>query len=31
VESLDLAYPVVDAAVRSEFAECRKWLLGEKP
>ena len=31
MESLDLAYPAVDAAVRAEFAACRKWLIEEKP
>jgi PPK2 family polyphosphate:nucleotide phosphotransferase len=31
MESLDLAYPAVDAAVKAEFAACRKWLIEEKP
>jgi PPK2 family polyphosphate:nucleotide phosphotransferase len=31
MESLELAYPAVDAAVRAEFAACRKWLIEEKP
>jgi len=30
MEGLDLKYPVVDAAVKAEFAECRKLLVGEK-
>jgi PPK2 family polyphosphate:nucleotide phosphotransferase len=29
MERLDLAYPAVDAAVRAEFAQCRKWLVEE--
>jgi len=29
MEGLDLGYPAVDAAVKAEFAECRKLLVGE--
>jgi PPK2 family polyphosphate:nucleotide phosphotransferase len=30
IEQLDLRFPTVDAALKKEFDECRKWLLAEK-
>jgi PPK2 family polyphosphate:nucleotide phosphotransferase len=30
IEQLDLRFPTIDAAVKKEFSECRKWLLADK-